>query len=225
MFVAHMSGNTVSVTTHVALGEAAEVARRVFAIVAFVVGLAIGTTATMVARRRAPRTGFSIALFIEAALLSLVLFGGEVASHGARVVPRQPAMVYYALVGASAAAMGIQGVTLRRVRGASVSTTYITGVLTRFVEGLVHLVALGLSRRHIPPALADDGEWRRTADRVRLLGGVWLAYAAGGISSGVIAVRFGFRALALPLSVLIAAVVLDGRLARTGTPGSGAEDD
>jgi uncharacterized membrane protein YoaK (UPF0700 family) len=225
IFVAHMSGNTVGVTTHVALGEPSEVARRAFAIVAFVVGLAVGAASSAVARRRAPQTGFSVALAVEAALLLAMMLGGRAASHGSHAVPRQPWMPYYALIGAGAVAMGIQGTTLRRVRSARVRTTYITGLLTRLVEGLVKLATLAPGRRHAARTPEADDEWRKTTDNVRVLSAVWIAYTAGGISSGVLTIKLGFSAIALPLATLVAAILLDWRLAHEGTAEAGAREE
>jgi uncharacterized membrane protein YoaK (UPF0700 family) len=220
LYVAHMSGNTVGVTTHVALGDWAEVGRRAFVIAAFVAGLACGAAGSTLARRRMPQAGFVIALAIEAALLLVVLLGGEAASHGARAVPREPSGPYHALVAAAAAAMGVQSATLRRVGNARVRTTYVTGVLTRLVEQLVRLGVLSWVALR-GQAQADAGQKRTEArEEVLLLGAVWLSYLAGGIAAGLLAVAAGTRAVILPLAGIAVAIALDWRLARRGARGA-----
>lgn len=86
-------------------------------------------------------------------------------------------------------------------------------------------VTLALARRHGARTAEDDDEWRKTADKVRLLGAVWIAYGVGGVSAGVLTMRVGFRAIALPLATLILAILLDWRLAHEGAEGAGGRDE
>jgi uncharacterized membrane protein YoaK (UPF0700 family) len=209
-----MSGNTVGVTTHIALGEWAEVARRAFTIGAFAARLAIGASTVLLVRGRAPRLGFSITLAVEATLLGAMFAGGEAVQHGAREIPLDASLAYHTLVAAGAAAMGIQSATLRRAGPATARTTYVTGVMTRFVENLVRCFA-ALER--------DEAQRRAARAKTRILGGVWLAYATGGIASGLLAVHFGMRAVLLPLVGVLAAIALDYRLACRGAPGAGPQ--
>ncbi|HZU82979.1 MAG TPA: YoaK family protein [Polyangiaceae bacterium] len=220
LFTAHMSGNGVGVTTHGALGQWADVGRHAWAIGSFLVGLAAGATAATIAYRRSSRASFAGALALEAALLvALMTAGGSMGAGGA---PRESSGSHLALVTLAAVAMGIQSATLRRVGDVRVRTTYITGTLTRLVESAVQLAFL--RRDRLRGRGGDPAEEAAVRRNVALLGSIPLCYAVGGGASAWLERAIGMRALALPIAAVVAAIVIDRRLAHAGVAGAGPED-
>jgi uncharacterized membrane protein YoaK (UPF0700 family) len=210
LFTAHMSGNTVSMTVHVALADWGEASRRAFVIAAFVAGVMAGAVAGDVARRLGKRRRFVAPLAIEMALLlaflvESVLFGGIADRHRDLAAP--PHVAAYGLrIVTAAGAMGIQSATLWRMGSVRTRTTFVTGLLAQLGETIVRFARLPRSPR-------GRGARRRRQQRsaIVLLGGVWTAYACGGVGSALLERAIGAIAMALPLAGVTLAAVLVAR--------------
>ncbi len=223
VFSAHMSGNTVGMMSHAAFGEWREAGRAAFVIVAFISGLVIGAGTAAASRRMRFRIGFSLALAIEAAMLLALLLMGEHASGKGGVVPLRPAGTYYALVALAAGSMGVQSATLRRVGGSRVHTTFVTGALARLADGMVQVAEHVWDRLRRRVTARQSASGRAASRQAFLFTSVWLAYATGGVASGLLVRSVGMRAVGLPLLVVLAATVVDARLARAGSPEASAD--
>jgi uncharacterized membrane protein YoaK (UPF0700 family) len=218
LFTAHMSGNTVAMTVTIALGDWSEAGRRAFVIGAFLTGIAVGAAAATLAHRMESRASFSIVLAFECVLLVTLMVIGAAATRDG-VSPHQGG--YWPLVLLAAMPMGMQSATLRRAGRVRARTTYMTGVLTRFVENLVMLAACSWDRHKGRP---DHEKELHARAQVATLSGVWLSYATGGVACGLLVRWIGWLALLLPVTSVAAAIVLDVSLARSGVEGAGPEE-
>lgn len=145
VFAGNMTGNTVLVGVSAGAGRWAEAAAR-FAVVAAYVG------GVLVARLLA-RPGYAAAAVFAAA--AAVLLAASLSQSG----PGEAAILLLAL------GMGLQNGAVRRFGGLSLNTTFLTGDLVQFVDGL----AARLSGK---PA---------DARLLRLVPAMWLSYVLGAL--------------------------------------------
>jgi uncharacterized membrane protein YoaK (UPF0700 family) len=133
-FTSVMTGNMVLLGLSAGDGNLQGVGRAVGAILAFTAGCAIGTQVAGVAAKGDPVWPAKVNRGLAAETAIVVATGiGWVATGGS---PR-PA-VQFALLLASAVALGIQSSTVQRFGVSGLSTTYLTGTLTTAV---IHLVS------------------------------------------------------------------------------------
>lgn len=206
VFTSHMSGNSVSAGANFARGNFSEAGRSASPVPGFVFGVLIGTILGIVAARCGIRRRASIALAVEiACLLAYMLYGSTLLHAGNLSSISVPNFVL--LTSLLAFAMGLQNATLRRVRGFSVHTGFVTGMLTQCAEdaaiGLVHIY--DWLRRASP----DSAARRMHRRRMILAGGVWLTFAVGGMCGGLSQQRWNLHALVLPIAVLAIVILCD----------------
>ena len=198
VYVANMSGNTISLGRGLAEGDLAEAAARVWPIVVFAVGLFASELLFELAQRRRRPSGAAWTLGLEAAALALFM------ALPFSMAPGKYGWDYYVPVGLLALAMGLQNATLVRVGASSVYTTHITGNLTRMARESAHAVLwIAGGRRR------EDEEDRRSLRRVALMGGMWAAYAAGAVGGTLAVGRWGRLGAWAALAVLLPLVALD----------------
>jgi uncharacterized membrane protein YoaK (UPF0700 family) len=207
IFVANMTGNTVLLG--LALGQAKGQAalRAAVALAGFVVGVAVGAVIVGPGRERfAWSPAVTAALAFE--LVVLVAF-----AVGWLLTETEPAgLAVYPLIVLASLAMGVQSAAVRRLGIPGVATTYITGTLTDLTEG-----AIARLRPAVSAAVSDDDSSEQTKPSARgivLPADVWLAYGAGAVTVGLIAVRWPSGMLTVPIAVLALVVVI--ALARFG---------
>jgi len=185
LFTAHMTGNTSKLG--VALGHGDLSAALPLAVVPFLfmAGIAAGTTCVVAGRRWA-------ALALQAALVAAYMaYGSTVVRHG--TVPDHTASGFYALAALATVALGLQTAALTEVHGATVRTSYISGVLTNIAQAGVRRIA-----------------GRGGGDRpLRLLGLLCVGYLAGATLGSYTLGHLRLWCLAIPLGVLAAAAMRD----------------
>lgn len=190
VFAANMTGNTVHLGMATGYGSLVDIGRSGSALLGFVLGVAAG--ASIVERDDSPAPwprAVSVALACELILLAVT------AAIWAAADATAPATTDALLV-TLGVAMGVQSVTVRRLRIPGVASTYLTGTLTALTAGLVR-VALG--RGTPAPEAPTHGSV--------LMAAVWAIYAGGAVITTLASPRGGARALLLPL-VLIAIVLI-----------------
>lgn len=200
LFTAHQSGNSAGLGAMLSTGQWTPVWRRGTPIIAYTVAVAAGTLLVEVGQRRGVRSPVAPVSLAEVAALAAALGIGEATARSGTIVPTDTAS-YVAAAACLAGAMGLQTVTLRRVRGRPVHTTFVTGVLSNMAEGFV--AAWFLSRRGRRALLSLAG----------LLGSVWVAYLAGAVAGGAAERAWSFTALVPPM---VAVAVVAGWQHRAG---------
>jgi uncharacterized membrane protein YoaK (UPF0700 family) len=197
IFVANMTGNTVLLG--LALGQAKGQAalRAMVALAGFVVGVAAGAAVVGPGRER---SAWSPAVTAALALELVVLVAFAVGWFLAEAEPA--GLAVYPLIVLPSLAMGVQSAAVRRLGIPGVATTYITGTLTDLTEGAI---------ARLRPAVSDDdrSEQRMPSARGLVLpADVWLAYGAGAVIVGIIAIRWPSGVISVPVAVLALVVVI-----------------
>lgn len=214
IFSAHMSGNSARLGVYLSGGIFQEGARAAYAIVLFVIGIAVGTATVELLVRTGRRSAASVVLGAEVLLLViLAVVGDVVAAHGR--ISQAPA-AFYPLAGLAVLAMGLQTSTLQRVSGRTVRTTYVSGMLTNLAEEAVAYV-LGSqtdSGGHHPSFVEGELGLRAgpaSLRRIRLIAAIWVAYVAGAVVGGWLERTISPSCLGVPAAVLVVIVFVERR--------------
>jgi uncharacterized membrane protein YoaK (UPF0700 family) len=226
VFTAHMSGNSDAFGAELGRGSWTEVLRRGFPIPVFVLAVAMGALVIELALRRGVRSVVALLFSVEALLLvAFVGFGSTHFSHHAITITG--GWRFYGLVALLVVAMGLQNAGLRRVRGHTVHTTFVTGMLTDLAHESVASVMWWWDARGSRRS-GSGGDPRRSPSngRVAMLAGIWTAYVLGAAAGGFWLGHVGLALLWVPIAVLAVVVVLDLRTPLhamgAGVAGSGA---
>jgi len=206
IFTSHISGNSVSVSALLAQRHWSDAGFHACAILSFISGFFIGMVIEAAGRRLRVRRRFGLAVALEAGLLLVFLFFGEkVARPGALSLS---AGSFFLLLALLAGAMGVQSASLRRVRGQSVHTPYVTGMLTQSMENAVALLFNGYDRwRRLSPEAAAGG--REHFSRMIFYGGIWLLFVIGSVCGGWGEQFWKFNSMFVPIGVLLVILICD----------------
>ncbi len=193
LFTAHQSGNTTHGAVVLGLGHWSDALSRLVPVVTFVAAVVLGM---FVAQRRHRTDEAADAarpvLVIELVLLVVLLIVGLAVVDSEDLT--SGSWSFYGLAILATAAMGLQASALRHIGDLRVATAFITGMLVSVAEDTA---AGWRSKREGRPLDAAD-----SARRVRLHGGIWLTYIAGGILGAFLEARLELWALVLPIAVL-----------------------
>lgn len=216
LFVAHMSGNSVKFGVRAGRGNLFAAAPAGIAVLLFIGGVALGTVAAELAARRRIRAVATTVLLIQTALIVAFMLYGRTVVHG-RTVADHSLSGFYVLAAFGVLSMGVQTAALRQVGGRTISTTYVTGVLTSLTQEATNYCFWlhdGGTRSEEHSFLSRTmglGSRSDSRDRVALLGAVFLLYAAGGIAGSFSDSRIQLWSLFVPIGVLLLVVALDLR--------------
>jgi uncharacterized membrane protein YoaK (UPF0700 family) len=216
LFVAHMSGNSVKLGVDVGRGNLSAAAPAGIAVLLFVAGVAVGTVAAELASRRRLRSVAAVVLAIQAGLIvAFMAYGSTQLTDNA--IAGHSLSGFYVLAALAVLSMGIQTSALRQLGGRTISTTYVTGVLTSFTqEAANYLFWLrdreGRDEQHsFLSHVLGLGSRRDSRSRALLLGAVWLAYAGGAVLGSLLDHHLELWALLVPLAVLVVVITVDLR--------------
>jgi uncharacterized membrane protein YoaK (UPF0700 family) len=199
LYTTHMTGNSAALGQALQRGDLREVVKRGLPAAVFVAGVTGGAALAEHLSRRGLRATVAPGLALTGALLGVfVLWANETARHG--VVPLEPAWAFDAQASLVSLAMGVQTATFRRIDGATVRTTYITGMLTNFGEELVELLTRRREGRDASSVVAS---------RLVAVGVIWPSFVVGAAAGAVGHVRWQTNALLAPLALLAALALLD----------------
>ena len=199
LFTAHQSGNTAGLGAALGSGTWPDIWRRGVAILAFTLGVAVGTAMVEINNRSRPNRSAAILASAELLLLGVALAVGEAESVGGVLHASHPLPYAIAAV-ALAGAMGLQTVSLRRIGGRNVRTTFVTGIVTNIAESLV----VAWSRRRGP-------ERTEMLAFSRLLSSIWIVYLAGAVAGAVAERTWSFAALGVAMALTAAIALRDVR--------------
>ena len=217
VFTSHMTGNTTSLGIELFRGERQQAVRHAWPLVPFLLGLVFSATATAAARRKGLHSSFSIALFTEFILLALFI----------RLALQHSDAGFFLMAALPAAAMGIQTVTITRVSGLRVYTTYVTGTLSKWAEAMVQYAFWFYDRTR---GRFRERFWKivrvtprqKYARHAALTGVLWITYLGGALCGAVLQSRYGALALMVSLAILGVAIAVDlvAPVAAADEPGS-----
>ncbi len=213
VYTAHMSGNTVSIGIEVAQRHWSTAFHHAWPLIPFLLGLMFSAATTAAARRVHWHSSFSMALVTELLALGSFIWLGERYSVNGELRPPS-ALMFYLLVSLPAAAMGLQTVTVTRISGLRVYTTYVTGSLAKFAEAVVHYAfwfrdrIRGRFRKRLWKVLRVTVH-QRSAQHAALTGALWGAYVVGALCGVLLQTHYGLYTLLLPCAVLAVATAID----------------
>jgi uncharacterized membrane protein YoaK (UPF0700 family) len=216
LFVAHMSGNSVKFGVSAGRGNLSAAAPAGVAVVLFVVGVAIGTVAAELAARRRIASLAATTLTLQGALILAFMLYGQTILVGKQVAGRSLSG-FYVLAALGVVSMGMQTSALRQLAGRTISTTYVTGVLTSLTQEATNYLfwlrdGPRRDERHsFLSRVLRLGSRGDSRDRVLLLGAVWLTYVAGGILGSFCDSQVELWSLLGPLAVLLLLIAADLR--------------
>src|SRR5689334_2028650 len=160
--------------------------------------------------RRGVRSVVAVLFSVEAMLLvAFVGFGSTHFSHHAITITG--GWRFYGLVALLVVATGLQNAGLERVRGHTVRTTFVTGMLTDLAHESVASVVWRWDARAARRSGSGGAARSPSKGRVAMLAGIWTAYVAGAAAGGFWLGHVGLALLWVPIAVLLGVVVLDLR--------------
>lgn len=187
LFTAHMTGNTSKLGVALGHGDLSAAVPLAVMPFLFMAGAAAATLLVDIGHRWG-------ALALQAALVAGFMgYGSTVVRHG--TVPGHTLTGFYPLAALATVSLGMQSAALTEVRGATVRTSYISGVLTNIAQSTVRRLA-GRKAGH---------------RQLRLLGFLCIAYLAGATLGSYTLGHLDVWCLAIPLGVLLTAAALDRR--------------
>jgi uncharacterized membrane protein YoaK (UPF0700 family) len=206
VYTEHMTGNTVAMARHVPALQWSGVARHAWPIVTFLAGLVIGSIVFEAQKRKAIHQRVPATLVLESVLILIFLL----VSLSSAFIPPQPTPKYYLMVVLLAVAMGIQNVTIRKVGGLNVYTTFITGSLVKFGEALSeYILWFGQQMRrdrgrHRVLRLLRATPRQAPARHMALTAALWLSYFGGALGAVAALASIQIRCVIFPLALLVA---------------------
>ena len=204
VFTSHISGNSVAAGAEAGQGQWRIAAHHLWPILCFVSGFFFAAVLETMCSRLGMRRRLSAGLVPEVVLLWMFFIFGDRWIHTANLASQAP-VKYYILVAMLAFAMGTQNASLRRVRGQSVHTGYVTGMLINSTDNAVKALfaAYDQMRNRVGEPLSD------CVKRMIFYAGVWLSFAFGAFCGGVGEFHWSFSSLLAPLVVLMGIIVCD----------------
>lgn len=215
VFTGHITGNTVMLAIDVAEGTWSNIVRRLLAIVMFLAGMVLGAVLNAHLVGRGMRSRFAPAFAVEAVLITPLILSDGAFAHGAMQAAR-PGWTLYALVALAATALGLQNGTLRKVGSATVHTTYISGMVTTLMEGVIDRWFQRRDREAAgssSPAATGPTATATAAARGSLvmLAGIASSFAFGALTGVALYVSRGLDSLLIPFALLLVMAIIDAR--------------
>jgi uncharacterized membrane protein YoaK (UPF0700 family) len=214
LFVAHMSGNSVKFGVSTGQGNLAAAAPAGVAVLLFVAGVTIGTVAAELAARRRVGPIAATVLALQATLIATFMLYGRTLLTGHRVADHSLSG-FYVLSALGVLSMGIQTSALRQLGGQTISTTYVTGVLTSLTQEATNYCfwlrdgRVRDERHSFLSRVLKLGSRADSRASVFLLGAVFLTYVAGAVLGSFCDGRIRLWSLLLPLAVLLTLIAID----------------
>lgn len=185
VFTAHMTGNTTKLGIALGDGSFSAAYPLAAAVLGFVTGVGAGTLIVDGGRRWA-------ALLAEAALIAaFMVYGATVLRHGR--APDHAGGGFYVLLTLLTVSLGVQSAALTQVNGATVRTSYISGVLTNLGQAGARRLRGGPSGQR----------------QTRLLVLLCLCYLGAAAAGAFGLSHLGIWCLGAPAAVLLAAAAYE----------------
>ena len=184
-YTSHMTGMVSAAADGLAMGTTQALVTAVGALLSFTAGAASTSLLVNFGRQRQAHSVFALPLLLEAACLVLFgLMGAWLTGVQAVFIPAAVAVLCFT--------MGLQNALITKISRAEIRTTHVTGIVTdigieigRFLYGLGGTPAQG------------------NATKLRLLAGLLLAFAVGGVTGAWAFKALGYAAT-LPLAGMLA---------------------
>lgn len=184
-YTSHMTGLVSAAADGLVLGQHETWMMAIGALLFFVAGAATTAVLVNMGRQRQAHSIYALPLLLEAAcLLTFGLMGAWLSSLQGLLVPATVSMLCFT--------MGLQNALITKVSRAEIRTTHVTGIVTDLgIELGRALYGMGGTPVHV------------NTTKLRLLGGLLLAFAVGGVAGAWAFKAIGYAAT-LPLAGALA---------------------
>jgi uncharacterized membrane protein YoaK (UPF0700 family) len=184
-YTSHMTGMVSAAADGLVLGRPQALATAIGALLSFTAGATCTSLLVNFGRQHHAHSVFALPLLLEAAcLIAFGLMGAWLADLHALFIPATVAVLCFT--------MGLQNALITKVSRAEIRTTHVTGIVTDIGIELGRLL-YGLGKSPV----------QGSATKLRLLGGLLLAFAVGGVVGAWAFKALGYAAT-LPLAALLA---------------------
>lgn len=178
-YTSHMTGMVSAAADGLAMGTTRALMTAAGALLSFIAGAASTALLVQFGRRRQASSVFALPLLLEAACLVLFgLLGAWLAGVHTVFIPAAVAVLCFT--------MGLQNALITKISRAEIRTTHVTGIVTD--------IGIELGK-----ALSGA---QANAAKLRLLGGLLLAFACGGFVGALAFQAVGYAAT-LPLAAFL----------------------
>lgn len=185
-YTSHMTGMVSAAADGLVLGQSQALLTTLGALLSFMAGAACTAVLVNFGRQRQAHSIFALPLLLEAACLIVFgLMGAWLAGLHALFIPATVSVLCFT--------MGLQNALVTKVSRAEIRTTHVTGIVTDIGIEFGRLL-YGLGDPATPPA---------NVAKLRLLGGLLLAFAVGGVAGAWAFKALGYSAT-LPLATMLA---------------------
>jgi uncharacterized membrane protein YoaK (UPF0700 family) len=205
LYVSHMSGNTVAMARHLSQDDWIGFVRHGWPIVTFIFGLILGAFIFDAEKRRNIKVPFPATVGLETLLVAG--FIEAAGNHFKADIPPQPALKFFAMVALLTISMGLQNVSIRKVGGMNVYTTFVTGSLVKFAESVSEFLFWVRDRTHhrfrrrIGKVLRVSPR-QISLQRAALTFALYIIYLGGAVCGALATDRWALRGLFAPLVIL-----------------------
>ncbi|MBV8358682.1 MAG: DUF1275 domain-containing protein [Deltaproteobacteria bacterium] len=211
LYTSHMTGNTVAMARHIADMQWIGVVRSGWPILAFVTGLLLGAFIYEAEKRRRIRVPFPLVIGLETLMLAIFIAAG-IGSGYRPDIPPQPAGKFFVMVALLATSMGMQNVAIKKVSGVNVYTTFVTGSLVKFAEGLSEYLFWLYDRTrhrcwHRIILVFRISLHMQSFQRAALTLSLWTAYLGGAVCGGFSIKWWALLGMAGPTGLLFTIAV------------------
>lgn len=184
-YTSHMTGMVSAAADGLVLGQPQALVTAVGALLSFTAGAACTALLVNFGRHRQAQSIFALPLLLEAACLIVFgLMGAWLAGQRAFFIPAAVSVLCFT--------MGLQNALITKVSRAEIRTTHVTGIVTDLgIE--IGRALYGMGGTPVPINTA----------KLRLLGGLLLAFSVGGVTGAWAFKAIGYSAT-LPLAGLLA---------------------
>ena len=183
-YTSHMSGIVAAMADNMALGSLRLVFSGFAAVLAFLLGAFLTTLFIRWARQRGMESEYALPLLIEAGLLVLFGFTGQVFAGG-RVLSTVMLLCF---------TMGLQNAIITKLSNAVIRTTHLTGMVTD--------IGIALGRIVLAPTAGRSDAITGELATLRLLSSLIALFFVGGITGALGFKHVGFF-FTIPLSVIL----------------------
>jgi uncharacterized membrane protein YoaK (UPF0700 family) len=192
-YTSHVTGMVSAVADDLALGHFGLVVDGGIAVLSFLLGAMCCAILVNFARRRAMASEYALPLLVESGLiLCFGILGAQLTSYEALLLPFTVVLLCFI--------MGLQNAVVTKLSGSVIRTTHMTGIVTDLGIELGKLVYWNAAR-------AAPHHVRADRDRMKVLGGLFLAFLLGGMSGAFGFKQFGYG-FTVPIAVLLGAISL-----------------
>ncbi len=184
-YTSHMTGMISAAADGLVLGQPQAVVTAIGALLSFISGAACTSLLVNFGRQRQAHSIFALPLLLEAACLIVFgLMGAWLQGLRALFIPATVSVLCFT--------MGLQNALVTKVSRSEIRTTHVTGIVTD----------IGIEIGRFLYGFGDAPVQGNTA-KLKLLGGLLLAFAVGGVAGAWAFTSIGYSAT-LPLAALLA---------------------